>query len=141
LTAVNPIVDPSLSEDGALTFRNIAVDLQFAPAPPGYQVTWFRFDNMTGESTAIGESKISETRATAPPDALARVRADTTLPGGRGQFVRVDIAATGGSIASWASPVRVYFRRTQDGWKLVGFDRMPDAPAMRPGLVGAEQTR
>jgi hypothetical protein len=138
LTTVNPIVDPSLSGDGVLTFRNIAVDLNFAPAPPGYQIAWFRFDNSTGESTAIGESKVSDARATAPPDALRRVVPDTTLPGGRGQFVRVDISATGGTFTSWASPVRVYFRRMQDGWKLVGFDRMPDAPPMGPGLVGAE---
>jgi hypothetical protein len=138
LTAVNPIVDPALSAEGVLTFRNIAVDLNFAPAPPGYQVTWFQFDNASGESTAVGESKINETRATAPSNALARVRPDTTRPGGRGQFVRADISATGGTFASWASPVRVYFRRTPDGWKLVGFDRIPDAPPMRPGLVGAE---
>ena len=138
LTAVNPIVDPALSQDGVLTFRNIAVDLNFASAPAGYQVTWFRFDNMSGESTAAGESTITETRATAPSTVLERVRADTTLPGGRGQFVRVDISATGGTFSSWTSPVRAYFRRTPDGWKLVGFDRMPDAPPMRPGLVGAE---
>jgi hypothetical protein len=138
LTAVNPIVDPALSQDGVLTFRNIAVDLNFASAPPGYQVTWFRFDNMSGESTAVDESKVNETRAPAPPSVLERARADTTLPGGRGQFVRVDISAIGGTFSSWTRPVRAYFRRTQDGWKLVGFDRMPDAPRMRPGLVGAE---
>jgi hypothetical protein len=138
LTAVNPIADPALSQDGVLTFRNIAVDLNFAPAPPGYQITWFRFDNMSGESTAVGESTITETRATAPSTVLERVRADTTLPAGRGQFVRVDISATGGTFSSWSRPVCAYFRRTQDGWKLVGFDRMPDAPPMRPGLVGAE---
>src|SRR4029079_9095817 len=66
LTAVNPIVDPALSQDAVLTFRNIAVDLNFSPAPPGYQITWFRFDNMSGESVAVGESKITETRAPAP---------------------------------------------------------------------------
>jgi hypothetical protein len=138
LTAVNPIVDPALSEDGVLTFRNLAVDLNFASVPSGYQVSWFRFDNMSGESTAVGESTISETRAAAPSSVLARVGPDTTLPGGRGQFVRVDISATGGTTASWTKPVRAYFRRTQGGWKLVGLDRMPDAPTMRPGLVGAE---
>jgi hypothetical protein len=138
LTAVNPIVDPVLSQDGVLTFRNIAVDLNFAPAPSGYQVTWFRFDNTSGESTAMGESAIGETHAAAPSAVLARVSPDTTLPGGRGQFIRVDIKATGATIASWSKPVRAYFRRTPGGWKLVGFERMPDAPPMRPGLVGAE---
>jgi hypothetical protein len=138
LTAVNPIVDPALSESGVLTFQNIAVDLNYAPAPPGYQVTWFQFDNTSGESTAVDESKISDTRASAPSTVLARVRPDATRPGGRGQFIRVDISATGATSQTWASPVRAYFRRVQNGWRLVGFDRMPDAPPMRPGLVGAE---
>jgi hypothetical protein len=139
LTSVNPVVDPALSEDGVLTFRNIAVDLNLAPAPAGYLVSWFRFDNAGGESTAVGESEISSTRATAPSTALTRTRPDTTLPAGRGQFLRVDIsAAAGAPFPSWTSPVRAFFRRIQDGWKLVGFDRMPDAPLMRPGLVGAE---
>jgi hypothetical protein len=141
LTPVNPIVDPVLSQDGVLTFRNIAVDLNFASAPAGYQISWFRFDNTSGESTAVGETKVTETRAAAPSSVLTRVNPDTTLPGGRGQFVRADISATGGTIDSWRNPVRAYFRRTQDGWKLVGFDRMPDAPPMRPGLVGAELRR
>ena len=138
LTAVNPIVDPELSETGELTFRNIAVDLNFAPAPASYRVAWFRFDNATGESTAVGDSTITNTRAPAPPSALTRVRPDTTLPGGRGQFVRVDISASSEAFSSWASPVRAYFRHTQNGWKLVGVERMPDAPPMRPGLVGAQ---
>jgi hypothetical protein len=34
--------------------------------------------------------------------------------------------------------VHAYFRRLKEGWKLIGFDRLPDAPPMRPGLVGAE---
>jgi len=139
LTAVNPVVDPELSESGELTFRNIAVDLSFAPAPAGYRVAWFRFDNTTGESTAVGDSTITNTRATAPSTALARVRPDTTLSGGRGQFVRVDISASSEAFPSWASPVRAYFRHAENGWKLVGFERMPDAPPMRPGLVGAER--
>jgi hypothetical protein len=54
-------------------------------------------------------------------------------------YVRADISATGGTQPSWVAPVRTYFRRGADGWKLVGFDRMPDAPPMRPGLVGAER--
>jgi len=139
LTSVNPVVDPALSDDGVLTFRNIAVDLKLASPPSGYRMAWFRFDNASGESTAVGESEVSSTQTTAPATALARTRPDTTLPGGRGQFLRVDISVSAGApVPSWTSPVRAYFRRVPDGWKLVGFDRMPDAPPMRPGLVGAE---
>ena len=141
LTAINPIVDPALSDDGTLTFRNPAVEFGFAPAPSGYHVVWSRFDNATGESSRLGESNVTAARATAPADALVRVRPDTTLPGGRGQFLRADISASGGTHPSWVAPVRAYFRRGPDAWKLVGFDRMPDAPPMRPGLVGAEKKR
>ena len=67
------------------------------------------------------------------------LKSDTSRAGGRGVFVRADISATGGIHASRVAPVRAYFRRGPDGWKFVGFDRMPDAPPMRPGLVGAER--
>ncbi len=140
LTNVNPVADPALAEDGTLAFRNPAVDLGFAPAPARYIVTWYRFDNATGQSTRLGESSVAGTRAAAPADALMRVRPDTTLPGGRGAFVRADIAAVQPSFPSWSAPVQAYFRRGPDGWRLVGFDRMPEAPPMKPGLVGAERT-
>ena len=138
LTAVNPVIDPSLAENGTLTFHNLAVVLKFAPAPAGYHVAWYRFDNSTGDSTAAGEADITGEQVTAPASVLSRVRADTSLPGGRGQFVRVDISASAPQFPSWASPVRAYFLRMPNGWRLVGFERMPDAPPMRPGLVGAE---
>lgn len=138
LTAVNPVVDPALAADGTLTFRNAAVDHGFAPAPAGYHVVWYRFDNATGESTRVSESDTGTPAAAAPGAAMIRVKPDSTLPGGRGVFVRADISATGGANPPWSKPVRAYFRRMADTWKLVGFERMPDAPPMRPGLVGAE---
>jgi hypothetical protein len=138
LTAINPIADVALSNDGALTFKNVAVDHGFATAPAGYHAAWFHFDNATGESVAAGESNATGTRMTAPAEVLSRRQSDTSNAG-RGVYVRADISATGGGHPSWVAPVRVYFRRGADGWKLVGFDRMPDAPPMRPGLVGAER--
>ena len=139
LTAVNPIVDPALSEAGTISFRNPAVEYGFAPAPSGYHVVWHRFDNATGQATRIGESNGATARIEAPGEVLVRVKPDTTLPGGRGAFVRADISAVGGAHPSWVAPVRAYFKRTGEGWTLVGFERMPDAPPMRPGLVGAER--
>jgi hypothetical protein len=139
LTNVNPIADVALADDGVLSFRNPAVEHGFAAAPSRYIVAWYRFDNATGQSTRLGESTVTSTRAAAPADALVRVRPDTTLPGGRGAFVRADISAVAPANPSWSAPVQAYFRRTTDGWRLVGFDRMPDAPPMKPGLVGAER--
>jgi hypothetical protein len=128
LTKINPIVDPELGTTGWLTFHNAAVELAGVQRPSGYKAAWYRFDNDTGEATHITETTGTEERLRVP-DGLA---------GGSGGFVRVDVAATGGPDPSWAKPVCLYFKRTAQGWKLVGLDRMPDAPPMRPGLVGAE---
>ena len=138
LTNVNPIVEPALSADGSLTIGNAAVQHGFANAPELYLVTWYRFDNATGESQQMRQVK-GQAPFPAPAEVLTRTRPDTTLPGDRGVFVRVDISAADPAHRSWALPVRAYFRGTADGWKLVGFERMPDAPLMRPGLVGAER--
>ena len=128
LTKVNPIVDPALSSDGTLTFKNAAVQHGFASAPSAYKASWHRFDNGAGTVTSIGESEGSG----------EQVRAPSGLPPDRGAFVRVDISATAKDHPSWSAPVHAYFRRGESGWTLVGFDRMPDAPPMKPGLVGAE---
>jgi hypothetical protein len=137
LTKINPIVDPALAEDGTLTFGNAAVQHGFAVAPARYLTVWHRFNNETGEAERIGQSESTGTSVTAPAGALTRTKPESTKPGG-GMFIRVDISAASTQHPSWAAPVHAYFRHTAEGWRLVGFDRMPDAPPMGPGLVGAE---
>jgi hypothetical protein len=137
LTRINPIVDPVLAEDGTLTFRNAAVQYGFAVAPARYMTVWHRFNNETGETERIGQSESTGSSVAAPAGALTRTKPESTKPGG-GMFIRVDISAASTQHPSWAAPVHAYFRHTAEGWRLVGFDRMPDAPPMRPGLVGAE---
>jgi hypothetical protein len=131
LTKVNPVVDPALGPDGRLTFRNAAVQYRFAPAPSSYTAVWHQFDNDSGEARRIAETESTGEQMQAP----------SGLPDARGSFVRVDISATEKAHPSWAAPVHAYFRRSDSAWTLVGFDRMPDAPLLRPGLVGAEPIR
>jgi hypothetical protein len=128
LVPVNPIVDPRLSSDGRLTFSNAAVDHAGATAPAGYRAVWHRFDNDNGAAERLG--------ATEGP--ASGLQAPDGLPSTPGAFVRVDLSAIDGAHPSWSAPVHAYFRLLNDGWKLVGFERLPDAPPMRPGLVGAE---
>lgn len=128
LTAVNPIVDPALAADGTLTFRNAAVQYKFASAPAAYKAVFHQFDNASGVVRRIGEVEGSG----------EQLRAPAGLPSETGTFVRVDLAATSSEYPSWSMPVHAYFRRAATGWSFVGFDRMPDAPVMKPGLVGAE---
>jgi hypothetical protein len=117
LTQVNPIVDPRLDATG-LTFENAAVAGRVARGTVAYRATWMRFDNATGATTAIGETKSATTTVPAP----------TGLP--TTGFVAVDVAADSAEYPTWKQPVRAVFRREGGGWKLVGLERMADkAPA------------
>jgi hypothetical protein len=131
LTAVNPIVNPRLDSSGVLTFDNAALAAGFAEAPSAYRATWSRFDNATGEATRIGETRSATTTMTSPAN----------VPGTSGGFVEVDIAAESPAHPSWQEPVRTYFRRTTNGWTLVGLERLPEkiAPAGPAGSAAAEK--
>jgi hypothetical protein len=50
-----------------------------------------------------------------------------------GSFVEVDIAADVAAYPSWKEPIKTYFRRTEQGWTLVGLERLPE-------MVPFEQT-
>jgi hypothetical protein len=115
LPALNPIVDVRLAADGTLTFANAAVDTGVAPKPASYAVEWARFDNATGDKSPLGSrAEVATPRAAAPGG----------LPSERGAYVTVQITATDGP-KPWATPVHAYFRRTADGWTLVGLERLP----------------
>jgi hypothetical protein len=115
---VNPLTRFALDGSGLLTFENAAVQTRLADAPKGgYQATWYRFDNSTRTSQAVGSATTSrEPRLQAPSD----------LPRGDGTFIRASVIAVDPPHASWTKPVDVYFRRTGDTWKLVGVDRVPE---------------
>jgi hypothetical protein len=113
LTHVNPIVTPSLSASGTLTFENAAVAAGIAPPPTTYTLSWSRFDNSTGEN--VGDAQ--ETRgATTSGQAPASV-----LQGS--DFVAVSIRTTHPDYPQWAAPVTVHFRRSPSGWQAVGLQR------------------
>lgn len=106
-TAINPIVDPRLEADGTLTFRNAAVDADFARAPEAYRGVWSTFDNVTGESKVFGETVVRTTEMEAPTD----------LPEANGVFIKVALSAMGGASLSWEVPVDAYFRLVDGAWR------------------------
>ena len=114
LPAINPIVNPVLRDGGRLTFENAAVAPGFAEAPRSYRAEWFTFDNATGATRSIGHTDSATPAMTAP-----------SLPSGVGTYIEVDLSADSPTHASWAKPVKTYFRLTSGGWKLVGLERLP----------------
>jgi hypothetical protein len=123
LTRLIPVVAPALNASGALTFENIAERHGFATAPRQYTATWFTFDNISGQTAALGASDATTTRLAAP----------VALPASAGAYIRVDIAADHPDHPRWRTPVRAFFRRTAGAWTLVGLERLPDGQdAARP---------
>jgi hypothetical protein len=115
-TQINPIVDPALDANGALTFSNAAVRAGFATPPSAYRAAWFIYDNATDRTTPLGETRSSQESLAAP----------VPLPTTPGAFVKIEVAAVGAPHESWHRPVHVYFVRQQTGWTLIGLERLPD---------------
>jgi hypothetical protein len=113
LTAINPIVEPTLEKGGMLSFRNAAVDADFAKAPAGYRAEWFRFDNATRDDVRLGESSGRTTRIAAP----------AALPTDEGAYLHLKLRSVNSANASWAKPIDVFFRLQQGQWRLVGLER------------------
>jgi hypothetical protein len=111
LPKVNPIVDPELSAEGRLSFRNVAVDMAVADRAPGYRALWYTFDNQADKATLVATTEETQSPMLMPPMPAAN-------------FLKVDLAAIGGPEA-WTRPVSAYFRRNSTGWTLVGFERQP----------------
>jgi hypothetical protein len=113
MTGINPIVSPRLETD-TLTFANAAVDQDIAQAPRAYHASWMRFDNATGDTHLLATTDGRTTTVAVPGD----------LPTNPGAIVAVDLSADS-DYPAWTRPIRTYFRRIGDGWKLVGLDRLP----------------
>jgi hypothetical protein len=125
LTQVNPVVNLRLDAKG-LTFENAAVVGGVAKGPVAYRASWSLFDNTTGATKPLSDTTSATTTIAAPSD----------LPSSG--FVAVDIAADSDTYPAWKQPVRAYFRQDGGSWKLVGFERLPDA---LPTSRAAEQPR
>jgi hypothetical protein len=115
LTAVNPIVNPTLDGKG-VTFENAAVSGGVAEGSVTYRASWMTFDNATGATKPLSETQSSTTTIPAPGG----------LPSSG--FVAVDIAADSATYPTWKQPVRAFFRQDGGSWKLVGLERIPDRP-------------
>jgi hypothetical protein len=126
LTAVNPIVNPRLDASGRLTIENAAVAAGVAKGQPTYRAAWMLFDNMTGQTTPLSTTESQTTTLAAP----------SGLPTGPGSYIQVDISADLAAHPSWKEPIKTHFRRTAQGWQLVGLERLPETVPPSQTLEG-----
>jgi hypothetical protein len=116
LNGTNPVVRPALSSAGTLSFANAAEEAGVAKAAERYTIQWSRFDNTAGTHEPEGsEQTVNGTRAQAPDGLIS----------GRTEYVAARIRAFHAEHPDWSQPLMVYFRRTGDGWSLVGLERNP----------------
>ena len=118
LNGVNPVIDPAVSADGVLTFRNAAVAARVAEGPRGYTLQWFRLDNATASRTNVG-GLVSVTTS------RGEVSAEVLAPAS-GDYIGVTITADHPSHAAWSKPATFYFRRSAGQWVWVGAERTDD---------------
>ena len=117
LTGVNPIVEPTLSASGALTFRNAAVERGVASAPAGYRLGVVASrQRHRGRDRHGGGGSVRPQPAAAVPGAVA-----SDIPGA---LVLLEMRTDHPDFPVWQEPVRAYFRRTASGWQTVGLERV-----------------
>ena len=116
LTAVNPIVNPRLDADGRLSFENAAIAAGVAKGQPTYRASWMLFDNTTGATKPLSSTDGQTTSLNAP----------SGLPTAAGSYIEVDITADLQAYPTWKEPIKTFFRRTAQGWTLVGLERLPE---------------
>lgn len=113
LNATNPVVNPTLSASGALTFDNAAEQAGVAQPAEHYTLAWSRFDNVLGTHAPLGtDQTVTTTAGQAPADLLTS-----------SEYVAVTIRAFRADHPAWQQPLVVYFRRAGEGWSLVGLER------------------
>jgi hypothetical protein len=114
LSAVNPLVDFALSDQGVLTFGNAAVAAGMESAATSHRVRWSRFDNTTGAVRDTVETEMPGSSAPAPTQLLTGA-----------EFLQLEVSAEHPRRPEWRQPVTVHFRRAGNGWALVGVQRLP----------------
>ena len=115
IASINPLVDFAIDDGSTLTFRNAAVTAGLSTSAVAYRVQWFRFDNARDTVATVGPVVTAERPGVPVPPELSN----------DAEFIAADVEAIHPEHPAWQPPVRVYFRRLQNGWKLVGVERLP----------------
>jgi hypothetical protein len=116
LNATNPLVNVTMSPSGELTFENEAEKAGVGKAAERYSVQWSRFDNDANQHEPFGPEVTS---------ASPRIQAPADLFASRPEYLAARLRAHHSDFPAWSQPLMAYFRRSGEGWMLVGLERNP----------------
>ncbi len=120
LTKVLPVDRFAMAADGSLTFENTAAAAGLVSPGMQYLLSWYRFDNATGEHAEVGgEQTLSAGRGMLPQE----------LAGS--EYVALSLRAVSRDYPGWRRPTRVYFRKSGAAWQTVGIERLGELPGAR----------
>ena len=114
LAVMNPVAQPVITADSTLRFTNAAVDAGLAEAAAVYELSWFGFDNTSDARHYVGAAQ--QVTSVAVPIPVKEL--------GAAQYAGVDIRVVHEDEPQWRKPVRVYLRATNNGWQVVGIERV-----------------
>jgi hypothetical protein len=87
------------------------------PAAPQYLVSWYRFDNATGQHEPVGEEAVLQEDAAQLPRELSDA-----------PFVAASLRAVSREHPGWRRATRAYFRKNGAAWQTVGIERLGELP-------------
>ena len=87
--------------------------MDVAESAGDYRIQWYSFDNATDSRAKVGGESVALVPMLTAPRTLME----------NSEFVMAEIRGRHPHHRGWAHPLRVYFRRTADGWRSVGLTR------------------
>jgi hypothetical protein len=116
INGVNPLDRFRMTQD-AVEFENISETYDFSSGTTKYRVQWFVYDNENDTTEALGEPSVqTETQVDLPR--LRRAHKNDQL------FPMVQIHSLNEEFPHWNTPVSVYLRPNNEGYEVVGIDRI-----------------
>ena len=112
LSQLNPVTDfevATASEGSRLRFTNLGMETGLASSC-SYQYQWFRFDNLSRERAAVGESGTSD-------------QPSLPLPQTDVAYLVLELSSESSEHPSWKNKVSVFLRNDPAGPSIVGIER------------------
>ncbi|MBI3697692.1 MAG: hypothetical protein HY238_23030 [Acidobacteria bacterium] len=115
LTQISSVDNFRVDDAGLVHFEDLAVRYGFAKTPPGYEASWYLYDNQNNRRTPLGE---------AARDVLSPLTVPEQVRNGpEGAYFGFELRSRSEGTPQQPKAVHSYFRRKQGRLELVGVER------------------